>query len=160
MTLSDFASIATVASGVAVLGSLIYLSMQTRQNTKHTQALLWQGGADRGVEMNLAMADEKLVAAFITGNGGTPTPEAISQRQFYLQCTALYAQIDDLFTQWDDGLVGNDRFLRFRATVIGMFALNPGVRKFFAARADAMPDTGYHSFIQAAIAETEPDLKE
>ncbi|HEY4115756.1 MAG TPA: hypothetical protein VGM17_16995 [Rhizomicrobium sp.] len=155
MTLSDFASIATVISGVAVLGSLIYLSLQTRQNTKHIQALLWQGAADRGVNMNLTMADEDLTAAFISGNGATPTPDAIAKRQFQLQCTALYAQIDDLFTQWDDGLIGDDRFLRFRSTVVGMLAANCGVREFFAARVAAMPDTSYHAFLAAVLAQTQ-----
>ena len=157
MTLSDFASIATVVSGVAVLGSLIYLGLQTRQNTKHIQALLWQGGADRGVSMNLMMADENLVAAFITGNGGVPTPEAIAKRQFFLQCTALYAQIDDMFAQWDDGLVDNDRFMRFRSTVVVMLTFNPGVREFFTVRAtnSAMADAAYHAFIRDILAEVD-----
>jgi hypothetical protein len=42
MTLSDLASLATVLSGAAVLASLIYLAQQTRQNTRHTRALIEQ----------------------------------------------------------------------------------------------------------------------
>ena len=153
MTLSDLASIATVVSGVAVLVSLIYLSLQTRQNTRHIRALLWQGAADRGVSMNLTMADEKLAAAFIAANGVVPTPEAIMQRQFQLQCTALYAQIDDLFAQWNDGLIDDNRFSRFRALIVSTLAANPGVRTFFAARVDANPHTDYHAFLRSALAE-------
>ena len=43
MSLSDLASIGSLVSGVAVLVSLIYLSQQTRQNTKHSRALIQQG---------------------------------------------------------------------------------------------------------------------
>ena len=45
MSLSDLAAIATVISGLAVLGSMIYLAQQTRQNSKHTRALIQQGRA-------------------------------------------------------------------------------------------------------------------
>ena len=39
MSLSDLASIATVVSSIAVLGSLVYLGYQTRQNARHTRDL-------------------------------------------------------------------------------------------------------------------------
>lgn len=157
MSLSDLASLATVISSLTVLASLIYVGLQLRQNTKHTKALLWQGAAARGVNMNLSMAEEKLAAAFIAGNGETPTPEAVERRQFFLQCTALYAQIDDMFTQWDDGLVEEDRFGRFRSTFVAMLAGNPGLRECFAKRAaiGSVADTAYHAFIRAALKEAE-----
>lgn len=158
MTLSDFASIATVISGVAVLVSLIYLSLQTRQNTRHTRALLWQGAAERGVNLSLALADEKLAAAFIKQNGETPTPDAIAERQFSLQCTALYIQYDDMFTQWDDGLVSEEQFLRSRASIVRTLAAYPATREFFVRRvaASTMPESGFTAFLREVIAETGP----
>jgi len=45
MSLSDLAAIGSLISGVAVLISLIYLSQQIRQNTKHSRAIIQQGRA-------------------------------------------------------------------------------------------------------------------
>jgi hypothetical protein len=40
MSLSDLASIGSFVSGAAVLVSLVYLRLQIRQNTRHSQALI------------------------------------------------------------------------------------------------------------------------
>lgn len=154
MTLSDLASIATVISGVAVLGSLIYLAQQTRQNTKHIRALLWQGAADRGVSLNLALADRDLVVAHLIANGEEPTPEAIAERQFRLQCVAHYVQYEDLFTHRDAGLLSEDVFQHFQASMVATLATNPGMRAFFASRA-ALSDTRFDLLLRKLISEAD-----
>ena len=154
MTLSDFASIATVVSGVAVLGSLIYLGLQTRQNSKHIRALLWQGAADRGVSLNLALADRDLVAAHITANGGVATPEAVAERQFRLQCIAQYIQYEDLFAHWDDGLLSEEVFKHFQAAMVTTMAANSGMRAFFASRSK-LSDTRFDILLRKMVAEAD-----
>ena len=47
MTLSDFATLSTAVSGIAVTVSLIYLIIQTRRNTRHTRPLIHQGATAR-----------------------------------------------------------------------------------------------------------------
>jgi hypothetical protein len=154
MTLSDFASIATVVSGVAVLGSLVYLGLQTRQNTKHTRALLWQGAADRGVSLNLALADRDLVIAHIVANGGEPTPDAILERQFRLQSIAHYIQYEDLFAHRDEGLLSEEVFQHFQAAMVTMLANDSGTRAFFASRA-AMSDTRFDILLRQLVLKAE-----
>ncbi|HEX4532977.1 MAG TPA: hypothetical protein VH000_02005 [Rhizomicrobium sp.] len=154
MTLSDFASIATVISGVAVLGSLIYLGLQTRQNTKHIRALLWQGAADRGVSLNLALADRDLVMAHIIANGEEPTSEAVVKRQFHLQCIAHYIQYEDLFAHRDENLLSEEVFQHFQAAMVAMLADNPGMRSFFASRA-AMSDTRFDVLLRQLVSEAD-----
>ena len=51
MTLSDLASIGSLVSGLAVLGSLFYLSLQNRQLDRNQRALMNQGVINRGVEI-------------------------------------------------------------------------------------------------------------
>ena len=65
MTLSDLAAIGSLASGVAVLVSLIYLGLQVHQSAKHTRALILQGRAERIVTHHLTIANSDLVAAWI-----------------------------------------------------------------------------------------------
>jgi len=50
MTLSDLSSIGNLVSGLAVLVSLLYLSLQVRQTERNQRALMNQGVIDRGSE--------------------------------------------------------------------------------------------------------------
>ncbi len=53
MTLLDFATFSTAISGIAVSVSLIYLIIQTRQNLRHTRALIHQGSSvDDALELS------------------------------------------------------------------------------------------------------------
>jgi hypothetical protein len=83
MTLTEIASIATAISGFAVTISLIYVAIQTRQNVRHTRALIHQGTAARTTALLLGSMNADAAAAWIEGNGGTPTPELIRKRQFH-----------------------------------------------------------------------------
>ena len=108
MTFFDLASIGSFISGIAVLISLIYLSLQIRQNSKHTRALIQQGRLERITNQLLAMADTDLVSAWIIANGDTPTPRAVKQRQSILQFATYFVGWDDTFSQHEAGLVTDD----------------------------------------------------
>ena len=73
--------------------SLIYVGIQTKQNVRHTRALVHQGTAARTTNLLLGFMNPESVKAWIEGNGGTPTPELIRQRQFYYQCGAAMVAI-------------------------------------------------------------------
>jgi hypothetical protein len=116
MVLSDIASIATAVSGLAVTASLIYVGIQTKQNVRHTRALIHQGTAARTTNLLLGFMNAEAVTAWIEGNGGTPTPELIRQRQFYYHCGILMIAMEDYFSQHEDGLLSDEQFSRGRAT--------------------------------------------
>ena len=87
MSLSDLASLGSFASGVAVTVSLIYLIIQTRQNVRHTRALIQQGATARTTQIALSQTDAANAAAFLAANGVDPTQEAIRRMQFAMMCT-------------------------------------------------------------------------
>ena len=156
MSLSDLASVGSLVSGIAVLISLIYLSLQTRQNSKHTKALILQGRVERVVNHHLAIADQDLVAAWISENGGMATPEEIRRRQFWLQSIAYDVSWEDTFAQHEAGLLGNEQFADFRAH-IAVILRHAGLHRFFSER--PLPATGptaFQQFIIKLLAETEP----
>jgi hypothetical protein len=132
MTLADFAALSTSISGIVVTLSLIYLAMQTYQNAKHTKALLQQGQADRVVSTLVAMAQPDIAAAWITGNGGTPTPEAVKGVQFAQLCNALVYDMSDFHNQHVDGLARGEQF---RGACVGYSTLlqQPGMRAYWTA---------------------------
>jgi hypothetical protein len=111
MTLTDLASIATVISSLAVLGSLIYLAQQTRQNTRHTRALIQQGRNQQIMAFNLGgAADADFTELMLRADAGDPalTP---TQVMAYIQLVgAQLAHTEDIFYQHREGLVDDERF--------------------------------------------------
>jgi hypothetical protein len=139
MSLSDLASIGTLASSVAVFASLIYLSLQMRQNAKHTKALIHQGRVGRIVDAQLrAAAEPTLSAAILAGNGREATQEAVRAHQFDQYCWSVFMGMEDTFAQRADGLIGPDQFEQLRRGLLGVMS-EPGSRAFFRARIDGSP---------------------
>jgi hypothetical protein len=112
MSLSDLASLGSFVSGVAVTVSLIYLIIQTRQNVRHTRALIQQGAGARTIQIALSQTDAGNAAAFLEANGVDPTQEAIRRMQFGMMCTTWMAALEDIHGQRTDGLLTDEQFAR------------------------------------------------
>ena len=154
MSLSDLASVGSFVSGAAVLISLIYLSVQVKQSSRHTRALIIQGRAARITGQYLTLASSDLVSAWIVANGAAPTPEAVWRRQFALQCMATDYSWEDTFCQYEVGLLGEDQFGDFRAK-LKMLLRDPGLRSYFSQRSISKDGpTTFHRFVDELLSET------
>jgi hypothetical protein len=128
MTLTDISTIASIVSSLAVAASLVYLGLQTHQNAKHTRALVHQGRMARAMQGMTAMAATDQALAFIAGNGGKSTPEAVQQHQFWLQSQILILGWEENFFEHGEGLLSDDAFSSFQASLGPFFRNNAGVR--------------------------------
>ena len=154
MTLSDLASIGSFVSGIAVLASLIYVSLQVKQNSKHTRALILQGRAARITSQYLTLANAELSSAWIAASGVTPTPEMVRRRQFLLQGMATDYSWEDTFCQHEAGLLGEDQFGDFRAK-LAVLLQDPGLRDYFRRRPISKGGpSNFHHFIGGLLSET------
>jgi hypothetical protein len=150
MTLSDLASIGSLVSGLAVLVSLVYLSQQTRQNARHTRALIQQGRSDQYMSYSNTLAtDPAMAEVFVRGSAGDTT---MSDQQilsyFFLTISAIYS-MEDLVHQHKDGLIDEDRHTALLA-IAKRRLQSPGFRAVWqTARADHGPD--YQEFIDTLI---------
>ena len=153
MVLSDVASIATAVSGLAVTASLIYVGIQTKQNVRHTRALIHQGTAARTTSILLGFMNAEIVTAWIEGNGGTPTPEFIRQRQFYYHCGIAMIAMEDYFSQHEDGLLSDEQFSRGSATFRERLR-EPGLRAYWLKQKETMIKAAprYCAFIDSLCA--------
>ena len=125
MSLSDLASIGSLVSGVAVLGSLIYLAMQVRQTERNQQASIRHSRVTRAVDILLAQAD--LADAW---RHGGQNPDEITQTevtQFLGICTAMFNHLEDSFYQHEEGLLNEVAFATMLAGT-RVFAGYPGYR--------------------------------
>lgn len=163
MTLSDLAALGSFVSGVAVLISLVFLYFQLRQvnaqvlqNSKHTQALIWQGASNRGAAQMVAMADADLCAAYLAGNGKAVTPEAIKQRQFQLQAFAWYQiSFAEMFQQMHDGLLEPEKWTLIGAHLKQQMADDPGAADLMRGlmALDEAKNDPYYKFLRTIMPE-------
>ena len=133
MSLSDFASLMTAISGIAVTVSLIYLAIQTRQNVKHTRALIHQGASARTTSIILTNQGAEPCAAWLEGNGEKSTPEAVRKVQFFLMCQCSLTALEDIFSQHNDGLMQDEAFARNCHIHRGLLT-EPGYRAYWNAQ--------------------------
>jgi hypothetical protein len=119
MTLSDLAALGSFISGAAVLVSLVYLSLQIRQNTKHSQALIQQGRAGRIAETALRLAElresDGLDKCF---NGETDVDPKELARFLYI-CRAGFVSAEDSYLQHQEGLLTGLAFESYEASLKG-----------------------------------------
>jgi hypothetical protein len=143
MLLSEVALIATTISGFSATASLIYVALQTRQNVRHTRALILQGTAARTTTVLLGYMSTEAVTAWIEGNGGIPTPELIRQRQFFYQCGLALVAMEDYFSQREAGLLSDEQFLRGSETFRRRFQ-DPGLRTYWERERVSMAKAAPH----------------
>jgi hypothetical protein len=154
MLLSTLASIAAAISGLSATASLIYVAIQTRQSVRHTRALIHQGTAARTTNLLLGLMNAEAVAAWIEGNGGTPTPELIRHRQFHYHCGTAIIAMEDYFSQHEEGLLSDEQFSRGSAT-FRQVLMEPGLRAYWLRHRDVMIKAAprYCAFIDSLCAE-------
>ena len=149
MSLTDLASIGSFVSGVAVVVSLIYLSLQIRQNTKHSQALIQQGRAARIADTSLRMAhlrnDDAIDKCFMGSTDVTDKDVA----RFLFACRAIFVSAEDSFFQHEQGLLDDTAFESFQSSVrAGMGA--PGLAVAWKMTR-AMYEPKFRTFIERAM---------
>ena len=151
VTLADFATLSTAASGLAVTGSLIYLAMQTHQNAKHTRALIHQGRIAGLRDVFLATADGDVAAAMIVATGGTPTPLKVQKYQFLAISGARIYGWQDTYLQYQNGLLGEDFLLQMRAGAEFVMK-DPAAREVWEVY--RVPGTSFTTFMDAIAGRT------
>src|SRR5215469_18244185 len=110
MTLSDLASIGSLVSGMAVLMSLVYLSLQNRQLVTNQRALMNQGVVNRSSDTFKWLAEphmSDLISRMIDGETGFTGTE-LTQIRMRLRNTMV--SVRDTYVQHKSGLVDEITF--------------------------------------------------
>jgi len=128
VTLSDIASVATVASSAAVLLSLVYLSLQFRQSSRHQRATIHH---DR-----LAHTEQYLAAIFgraelmelqARGQAADATLDDVQANRFVFMQYANLLFYEEYFLLRRDGLIEDARYTH-SVSNLRLLAGEPGTR--------------------------------
>lgn len=114
MTLSDLASLGSFVSGIAVLVSLVYLSLQIKQNSKHSQALIQQGRAARISDIALRVAELRADDGLNGCFEGAPEANVKDVSRFLNVARAVFISAEDSFVQSEEGLLGSTAFESYK----------------------------------------------
>jgi hypothetical protein len=129
MSLADLASFGSLVGGLAVLVSLIYLSLQVRQNTRHMRAQIQQGRAMRAWEFNMRLADGSAHIGRIWLNGQRASLDMTGEEEmgFLGLCRATLVAYEDSFRQHRAGLM-DDSTYRGTELIFANRLATPGIR--------------------------------
>ena len=154
MSLSDLASLGSFVSGLAVLISLVYLSVQVQQAERNQKAQIQQGRAARMVDLQFRLADPANADIYSRGMNGEAFEAASDLQRFRSLAMAMLYSMEDTFLQHKDGLFDDDAFAGFRLRMANLFPLvgfravwadvrmfhGPEFREFFDELANASRD--------------------
>ena len=156
MTLSDLASVGSFVSAVAVLISLLYLSLQVRQAEKNQRALMQQGRASRASDHLDRIATGDVVDAFHKGGRGDRDLTLTELRQFgQLFRSSLYG-FEDAYFQYNQKMLDEASFQSTVAIIRAQFSW-PGARAMWK-RQRVMQDPSFRDFMDKIVQEVKVAL--
>ena len=152
MTLSDVASVGSLISGAAVLGSLVYLSLQVRQADRNQQAIIRQNRSIRLAAQWLSATDPSVAEAVSKGLSGATDLSRTQLAQFLNFARGRLYGVEDDFYQHSDGLMSESAFARF-VTVVRQGMPSPGMQAAWRLYRDVY-GIEFVKFMDGLMAET------
>lgn len=128
MTLADLADIGQVVGSFAVVASLIFVGLQVHQNTKATKATALQMNADYWLTYFTVLANRQFGDVYSKGALGRRELESAEFGQFFFLCRATFMGCENQHHQYLSGLLSEDAYRGYEATIREQIAAFPGVR--------------------------------
>ena len=150
MTLEALYYISQIVAVLAILGSLIFVGVQIRQNTKQAKAAAAQAVYENYANWYM-WAGEDLTRAEI-GMRGFKDIDSLSDEEnaiFMATFMAQFAYIQSAFYLWQDGSLKDDIWHSMEATLTTVFN-TPGGRAFWQGRRFSFTDA-FATHIEANV---------
>lgn len=100
MSLSDLASIGSIASGLAVVSSFVFLALQMRQSNQNQKSLMQQGRSARTVDILMKMTEPVLSETIMNAVQVDVSREPAKIFAFYAFACACFWNYEDSFLQF------------------------------------------------------------
>lgn len=124
--LEEYALIAEIISGIAIIISLIFVGIQIKRNTKATQASTFQAIADLDINLLLNFGNSKELARLISTFRDNPDSLTKEEQNhgFYL-FGAEVRHVENLFLQYENKML-NDKHWQSRKALVDGVVLSGG----------------------------------
>jgi hypothetical protein len=152
MNLDDIGNVAELISAIAVLATLIYLSIQIRQNRQVLSSQTLLVAIQNFNEINQGIvADADVARIWATGSAN---PEALSEgdaTRFFMLARQVVNAYMALFWLYRDGVLSEARWKGFGFDLVAGL---PGIRRYFDDQAPIM-EADFVSYVRATSVPSE-----
>ena len=162
MSLDIWVAIATLASNVTLVITLLFVGLQVRQAERNQRALMQQGRADRIGQQSLEVASSRELAYVF--NTGMFEPQKLTREEFaqYLLIgRAIFVSAEDSFLQHKEGMLDPTAFRSQTTGQRRMMTMWPGARALWRVLATQYGEEfrqHMEEVVQAAARQPAPDL--
>jgi hypothetical protein len=105
MSLSDLAAIGSIISGVAVVFSFVFLTLQIRQANLNQRSLMQQARSGKMMDIYMKMAEPELSAIIVRADRREADMTAEQVQSFYRIWGAWFRQYENTFQQYKAGTI-------------------------------------------------------
>ena len=110
MSLEEFYYVSQIMASTAVLASVIYLALQTRQTSRNQRAQLNQARQEWIRQSSEKAATPQFAPTFRAGLVGDPSMDDEQVYQFVLFAMSELQGFEEVFRQWRDGMIDENRW--------------------------------------------------
>ena len=135
MTIQDIGSIGEMIAAIATIGTLAYLAVQVRQNTRALRSSTFQEiSNDMSVSSEAICTHPDLSAVMVKSSESlaTLTPEERMRHSFFLLMT--FRRLESVFIQRQLGFVGSELTGGFERSVVSVIASGGGAEWWESAK--------------------------
>ncbi|HEY5072567.1 MAG TPA: hypothetical protein VII63_11110 [Caulobacteraceae bacterium] len=151
MSLSDLASIGSFVSGLGVLVSLIYLSLQIRQNTHAHRAMAHQDRLNFVKEFLGRLTEASMASVFLRGSAGDDQLTEVEITQYRSLMHGWFLGMAEIVWLHERGVLDSDRFAGSMAA-LRLHLRSPGCRAVWRVIKPLMP-TPFRALVEKTIAD-------
>ncbi len=142
MTLDQYASLAEIFGLILVVVTLVFLALQTRQNTKAINATITQGNITGFNELNSMLAANPQLAEILDRGSADPSRLTATEANSYTWIVRSFINLFlNLYDQFLQGTCPEPLWRRHEME-LQTFAKSPGVREFLKG------NSYYHQLIK------------
>lgn len=132
MTLEEINYISQTIAAAAVIASLVYLAIQTRQAARNSRAAMHENRAATVLHHIDNMTDTEFHPIWLKGNSAAPDMSDAEIGKYTLQVSGLIVVWEERFRQKREGMLDESRWASSEQS-ISMMTRQPGFRAMVAA---------------------------
>jgi len=131
MNLEDSYFISQIVASVAVVASILYLALQTRQAARYSMASIEEMRLSRACDIAIRNVEGDMAIASLKCGLGDASTTDIEVTQFFVTSTVTLLSIQDAFVQHRRGMI-DDSALELSKSQLHFLMTVPGQRVFWA----------------------------
>ena len=150
MSLEDWSAIAQIASGIAVIASLIFVGIQIRQNTLATRAQIRENIMSDWTSMGqLLMTNPRVFAIGLSGSDDDYNSLSDTDKiTFMTQALVIFKHYENMFLQYDAGFLSKENWDAWSTHAV-MYFNQRGIQNWWRARRIAFTPK-FREFLETA----------